>query len=227
MSFTHEPEQFCVPAGQVEVHTLFVHTSLAWHCLPQEPQLLGSVLVSAQPLAHCAKPALQALPQVLAVQVAKPFAGASHCLLQPLQLLGSFAMSAQRESHGAKPAVHEKPHFESLQVALPCAGIGHALPQSPQLPGEEVVSMQAPPQLLVPVAQVALQLPSEHTKPAPQAVPQAPQCAGSLCRSMHWPEHWSSPWAHATWHCPFTHSAMPPVGAEHSAPHLPQFCGSL
>ena len=40
--FTHEPPQFVVPVGQVEVHFPLVHTSFCWHFVPQAPQLLGS-----------------------------------------------------------------------------------------------------------------------------------------------------------------------------------------
>jgi len=46
--------QFCVPAGQVEVHLPAAQTWFAPQAMPQPPQFSGSISVFTQALPHCA-----------------------------------------------------------------------------------------------------------------------------------------------------------------------------
>lgn len=70
------------------------------------------------------------------------------------------------------------PHFAASQVAVPFSGMGQAMPQSPQWVGELLVSTQAPPQFVLPGAQLLVQLPAEQTCPASHLVSHDPQRVG-------------------------------------------------
>lgn len=56
----------------------------------------------------------------------------------------------------------------------------HAVPQPPQLAGSTLVSTQLWPHKVVPVPQVVMHPPIEHTWPVEHALPHLPQLAGSL-----------------------------------------------
>jgi hypothetical protein len=68
--------------------------------------------------------------------------------------------------------------------------------------GELSVSTQAPPQLVLPGAQLSLQVPDEQTCPAPHFVSQEPQRAGLLETSTQVPPHSSSGFVHLIPHTP-------------------------
>src|SRR5260370_320648 len=68
----------------------------------------------------------------------------------------------------------------------------HATPQAPQLPALDLVSTQAPLQLVMPVAHLVSHLPSMHCLPVGQTLPQAPQWLGLDCRSRQSVPHISS-----------------------------------
>jgi len=117
------------------------------------------------------------------------------------------------------------PQRVAVQVASPFSGIGQAMPQSPQWVGELLVSTQAPPQFVLPLAQLALQVPSEQTCPASHFVSHEPQRVGSFETSTHVPAQSWSGLVHMTPHTPAWQIAAPPACGQ-TCPQAPQFCAS-
>jgi hypothetical protein len=131
-------------------------------------------------------PALQAKPQLPAVQVDTAFAGGAQTLPQAPQFCTSLAMHAP--PHLRSPALQVKSQAPLGHVALPPAGAGQTFVQLPQCPGSLALthwSLQRryPALQLNPhwaFAQVELAFGGEA-----QAAPHWPQLAISLETSRH------------------------------------------
>ena len=154
------------------------------HAVPQAPQLLESVIRSAQPppvalqsVSPCAaQEAVQALPTHVC--------GAVQALPQLPQLAESVARFTQLVPvvpHWVRFVAHVVPQVLAAQVWEE----GQAIPQVPQLAGSEVVSAQYVVQFdHVDVAQA--QAPATQVwLVESQTVPHAPQLAASLVVSTH------------------------------------------
>ncbi|MEP7049029.1 MAG: hypothetical protein ABJB12_01700 [Pseudomonadota bacterium] len=131
-TFTHEPLQFFSLAAQLEMHWLAEQTSPAAQAWPHDPQLVESLSVLMHAVPHLANPWLQVLPQVPALQVAIPPAGASQTCPHAPQFSGSELVSMQLAPQALYPLSQLKLQVAATQLAEPCCGVGHALSQPPQ-----------------------------------------------------------------------------------------------
>lgn len=149
LALTHDPDTQLCP----EPHTR-----------PHEPQLLPLVCRSTQVLLQSVCPVGHGVMQVPLEQVwpdehARPQAPQWLVLLsrlasQPLLvLLSQLANPAAHAPSTQPPAAHDAPALLKL----------HIRPQAPQWVGSLRGSTQVPPQLMSGVAQVAAQVPPEHT----------------------------------------------------------------
>ncbi len=114
------------------------------------------------------------------------------------------------------------PQCAASQVASPFSGMGQPKPQSPQWVGEVSVSTHAPPQFVLPGAQLLLQEPSEQTCPALHFVSHEPQRVGAFETSTHVPPQSWSGLPHMTPHTPALQIGAPPACGQ-TCPHAPQF----
>lgn len=175
------------------------------HTVPHAPQLVAAARVStSHPFAVTAsqlpKPAEHSIPHTPAAHVGAALGGVAHRTPHPPHREGSLRRSTSQPfsaspSQSAKPVAQALPHTPAAQVGVALARIGHALLHAPQCATLVAVAVSQP--LAV--------IPSQSSKPAPQASPQAPavhagdalapagqgtasqapQRAGSVCRSMH------------------------------------------
>ena len=118
-------------------------------------------------------------------------------------------------------------HELAVQPGVVVCGRVHTVPHIPQLAGSMAVFAQYDPEAPVQVArgdaQVAPQVPVEHTCPAGQAWPHTPQLRLSVCTFTQAPAHVVCPMAHETTHIPPEHT----LPAGHALPHEPQLALSL
>jgi hypothetical protein len=110
--------------------------------VPQVEQLLGSRVVSVQAVPHRVKPATQAEPHALEVQVGVAFAGVVQRLPQAPQSSGELVMSTQAPLQFMRVPMHVAAH-PVLPQTWPA---GQTVAQVPQWFGSLVVSTQAPSQ---------------------------------------------------------------------------------
>ncbi len=139
-----------------------------------------------------------------------------HFTPQPPQLSGSLVVRVHTPAQLLSPAAQA--HMPPVQL-WPDEQV---IAQPPQLPELDLVSTQAPPQLVRPGPQAAWQAPPEQTWPAAQLVPQAPQLRGSLARTTHCAGEPQATVPAAQPQVPLPHT-MPPV---QEAPQAPQLLSS-
>jgi hypothetical protein len=176
---THALLQLVRPLSHETVHIESEHTWPGMHAVVQEPQCVGSLVVSVQtPLQRCwPGPQLHA-PET---QVVPP----RHTMPQPPQLIGSVLVSTHAWPHTVWLAAHCVVHAELEQTSP----FWHTTPHLPQLSGSLVVSTHAPPQLVsMPGHAMPPHTPSAHTAFGPQKFPHLPQLSGSLDVSTHAPK---------------------------------------
>jgi hypothetical protein len=226
---------------------LSTHVLSGGHGMPQPPQLVGSVVVSLQPVVQHASVPLQAGPPLHAVvDMHLPPAHLSpdaHGIPQPPQLFGSVLVLLHPSLQQASMPVQAGPplhpiidwHLLSTQVSV----AAHAWPQLPQSLGSLVVSLHpsmqhaseplqgGPPLHVV----VDWHLLATQVSPGGQGIPQPPQSLLLLVVSSH-PSLQQArepvqagPPLHVVvdWHLLATH--LSPVGQ--GIPQPPQFSGSL
>ena len=121
------------------------------------------------------KPASQAVPQALLVQVAVPFATVGHVVPHVPQLSTSLFVSTQLPLQAMNGRLHWKAQLP-VHTGMAFVGAVHTVPHLPQFEVSVAVSTQEPLQLVW-VPQLLVQTPALHTVPAPQRVAQSPQCA--------------------------------------------------
>jgi hypothetical protein len=215
------------PVGQAP-HVLLAHVSPVAHCLPQAPQLLGSVVSLAQtPRPWPAVPLGQSVAPFGQTQWPEMHAAPeSHTKPQEPQLLASLVVSTQPAEHAVRPVVQ-------TQVGLEPAGVwhveptGHTVPHVPQLKLSVLVLVQTPgllplaPHTVAPAGQ--LHVDAAHVPPLGHALPQTPQSVTLVCRLSH-------PSGQAV--VPVGQPQMPlvqvaPAPCGHFMPHWLQLAGSV
>ena len=162
-----------LPATQVLLFPL--------HMTPHPPQLELSVDVSTHAPEQRVKPALQAVPQPLLVQVAVPFGALGHFRPHPPQLLMSRLVSTHTLPQRIKGRLHWKLQVpEQTGVAF-----GGALQAVPHLPQFEVLLLRLTqePLQLVWVPHSVVHTPALHTVPVAHTVPHLPQLLVSDCKA--------------------------------------------
>jgi hypothetical protein len=180
--FTHAPEQFVCPLGQVRLHMPSVHASPAGQTVPQLPQLLVSLLKFEQ---NAVAPA----PHALGVATGHAQEPPPHCwpagqvLPHDPQSFTSVDVLVQNVGLTVGQAVWPATHETEQDPAVQRSPAAHLFPQTPQLFGSvwKAVQNALPP---VPHAfGVELgqeQPPPAHCCPAAHVTPQEPQSFGSV-----------------------------------------------
>jgi hypothetical protein len=161
-SFTQEAPQGDSPGVvHTRVQAPATHCSLPRHCVPQAPQLFGSVWVSVHPLKHAASPMGQLhLP---AVQVSP----AGHAVPQVPQSFESVCRFTQALLQLLRPVMHSSVHLPSEQTCP----LTQAAPQVPQLSGSAERSVHRLSQRAGVAPAVQAHALETHTCPPVHAVP--------------------------------------------------------
>jgi hypothetical protein len=166
----------------VFVQTLPTQLLFPLHTMPQPPQLELSVVVSIHAPEQRVRPALQAVPHPLLVQVAVPLGTLGHVVPHPPQLLMSLLVSTQTLPQRINGSVHWKPQVP-VQTGIAFGGAVQAVPHLPQF-DVSLLRLTHEPLQLVWLPHSVVHDPALHTVPAPQTVAQLPQWLLSDCRSM-------------------------------------------
>jgi hypothetical protein len=225
---THCPPQFTRGGVQLTSHFPAWQTLPAPQELPQLPQFLSSVWVFTQAPLHLVYGVLQSKLHVPPEQTGKPFVGAGSQLAPHPPQFGSCIGSTQKLPHLISGELQVKPQALPEQNAWPPGGAWHFVPQAPQFSGSDLVDTHCPPQFVVPLGQLRVQLPLEQTSLEPQILPQLPQFWLSVCLLTHAPLHSESPVPQLMVQAPPTQAVLPPVGATGQVlPQVPQLSLSL
>jgi hypothetical protein len=254
-SLTHPtPAQHDSPAGQAGpplhdtggIHMFPTHVSPDGQTWPQLPQLLGSVVVSVQPLVQHICPGAHVTPPLQPVMVqllSKHVAPGGQARPQPPQLSMSLVVSVHPALQHVWVPVHAgPPSHEVVGWHMLCAQrlpVGQTLPQKPQSCALLVVSTQMSPQHEsfaghpVDAHVRAVHVPLMHDSPCPQTLPHVPQSFAFVSRfasqpSAKTPLQSAKPGEHALmaqWLA--AHVELPFETAPQTPPQLPQWFGSL
>jgi hypothetical protein len=168
----------------------------------------------------------QANPQVDALHVAMPFAGAEQDVEQAPQLPGSLRVSTHEPLQLIEPAAQ-------LSVHLPCEHVSiapHFSPHAPQFATTAARLTHAPPHPVYPESHAMPHWPLTQAG-APCAgnahlVSHLPQCFTSLSSLRHWPEHAEYPGSQAIAHLLLSQIAPPLTGTAQAVLQAPQ-CATL